>query len=176
MAGAMPSGRSESAVMTSAEQARFRIDRPNSRPRISCIIALDPRSHDALVALKERSWNGARFLRYVGAKSASEGLPSLRIDATLADDAGHEVALMRELKDADTVVMVTASDASAEAAEIIGNACASRGIAATALVLAPVGGDGALGRILSVLRPHTTMLVVSSSADYVGEMLAALRA
>jgi len=176
MAGAMPSGRSESALMTSAEQARFRIDRPNSRPRVSRIIALDPRSHEALAALQDRSWNGARFLRYVGARSASESLPSLRIDAMIEDQESHHVSLMQELDGADIVVMVTAGDAAAEAAEIIGNACASRGIAATALVLAPVGGDDALGRILSVLRPHTTMLVVSSSADYVGEMLAALRA
>ncbi len=108
--------------------------------------------------------------------SASESLPSLRIDAMLEDQASHQVSLMQELNGADTVVMVTATDEAAEAAEIIGNACASRGIAATGLVLAPAGGDGALGRILSVLRPHATMLVVSSSAEYVGEMLAALRA
>lgn len=162
--------------MTSAEQARFRIDRPNSRPRVSRIVALDRRSQEALAALKDRSWNGARFPRYVGARSASECLASLRIDATVEDEAGNEASLMQELKGADIVVMVTATDEAAEAAEIIGNACASRGVAATGLVLAPAGGDGALGRILSVLRPHTAMLVVSSSADYVGEMLAALRA
>ncbi len=51
----MQSGRSESALMTSAEQARFRIDYPNSRPRVSRIIALDPRSLAALAALQDRS-------------------------------------------------------------------------------------------------------------------------
>ena len=39
----MQSGRSESAIMTSAEQARFRIDCPNSRPRATLVIALDAR-------------------------------------------------------------------------------------------------------------------------------------
>ena len=48
--------------MTSAEQARFRIDPPNSPPRVSRIIALDRRGQEALAALKDRSWNGARFL------------------------------------------------------------------------------------------------------------------
>jgi hypothetical protein len=172
----MQAGRSESAIMTSAEQARFRIDRPNSQPRATRIIALDARSLAALTALKDLEWNGARFLRYVRARKASEGLPSLRIDVVLQDTAGNDVSLMQELNGADTVLMVTSSAAAPEAAEIIGNACAARSIAATGLVLAPAAGEGTLGEILSALRPHTAMLVVSSSEDYVGEMLAALRA
>ena len=171
----MQPGRSESAIMTSAEQARFRIDRPNSRPRATRIIALDDRSFAALAAVKDRGWNGARFLRYVGAREASPHLRSLAIDAILRDADGREVSLVKEVSGADTVVLVTATDAAAEAAEIIGNACAPRGIALTALVLAPAG-EGALGRVLAALRPHASMLVVSSGEDYVGEMLAALRA
>lgn len=173
----MLSGRSESANMASAEQARFRIDRPNARPRSTRIIALDERSQEALAAIKDRSWNGARFLRYVGPRKASEHLPSVHIDATVLDADGNELSLMKELAGADTVVMVTASDAAAQAAEIIGNACVGRSIAATGLILMPrSGGEEALGRILAVMRPHSAMLVVSSGEDYVAEMLAALRA
>jgi hypothetical protein len=171
----MQPGRSESAIMTSAEQARFRIDRPNSRPRATCIIALDDRSFGVLAAVKDRGWSGARFLRYVGARRASEHLPSLTIDATLRGAAGSEVSLMQEVAGADIVVMVAATEAAAEGAEIIANACAPRGIPVTGLVLKP-GGEETLGRILTALRPHTSMLVASSGEDYVGEMLAALRA
>ena len=171
----MQSGRSESAIMTSAEQARFRINRPNSRPRATLVIALDARGAAALAGLKGRSWNGAKFLRYSEARRASQHLPSLRIDATMQDEAGNLLSLMKELAGVDMVIMVTATDA-AEAAEIIGNACAAHGIAATGLVLAPAEGVEALGRIVTVLRPHTAMLVVSSSEDYVAEMLSALRA
>lgn len=171
----MQPGRSESAIMTGAEQARFRIDRPNSRPRATRIIALDDRSFAALAAVKDRGWNGARFLRYVGARKASPHPRSLATDATLEDADGSEVGLMQEVSGADAVVMVTATDAVADAAEIIGNACAPRGVAVTALVLR-CGGEGMLGRILTALRPHASMLVVSSGEDYVGEMLAALRA
>jgi hypothetical protein len=170
----MHSGRTESAIMTSAEQARFRINRPNSRPRATVAIALDARGAAALTALKDRPWNGAKFLRYGGPSGASRHLPSLRIDATVQDEAGNKLSLMKELAGVDTVIMLTATDA-AEAAEIIGNACAARGIAATGLVLAPEEGAEALGRIVTVLRPHTAMLVVSSSEDYVAEMLSALR-
>jgi hypothetical protein len=171
----MQSGRSESAIMTSAKQARFRINRPNSRPRVTLVIALDARGEAALAGLKERSWNGAKFLRYGGGRRASPHLPSLRIDATVQDEAGNKLSLMKELAGVDTVIMLTATDA-AEAAEVIGNACAARGIAATGLVLALEEGAAALGQIVATLRPHTAMLVVSSSEDYAVEMLSALRA
>jgi hypothetical protein len=172
----MQPGRSESAIMTSAEQARFRINRPNSRPRSTCVIALDECSAAALAALKDRPWNGARFLRYAGVRKASEHLPSLRIDATLQDEAGNKHSLMKALTGVDIVIMLTATDAAAEAAEIIGNACAARGIAATGLVLVPTAGAEALSRMVAAMRPHTAMLVVSSGEDYVSEMLSALRA
>ena len=171
----MQPGRSESAIMASAEQARFRIDRPNSRPRTTCVIALDARGAAGIASLREQKWNGARFLRYARARRASAQLPSLRIDATLLDEAGGEISLAKALTGADSVVMLTASDA-AEAAEVIGNACAVRGIAATGLVLVPAAGGEALARIVAAMRPHTSMLVVSSGEDYVGEMLSALRA
>jgi hypothetical protein len=171
----MQPGRSESAIMASAEQARFRIDRPNSRPRTTCVIALDARGAAGIASLREQKWNGARFLRYAGARRASAQLPSLRIDATLLDEAGGEISLAKALTGADSVVMLTASDA-AEAAEVIGNACTVRGIAATGLVLMPAAGAEALARIVAAMRPHTTMLVVSSGDDYIGEMLSALRA
>ena len=129
-----------------------------------------------LGAIKDQPWNGARFLHYAGIRHVSEHLPSLHIDAIVRDEVGNESSLVKELSGADTVVMVTATEAAAEAAEIIGNACAARGIAATGLVLVPTGGEGTLGRILAAMRPHATMLVVSSGEDYVGEMLAALRA
>ena len=61
----MQLNRSESARVTTASEARFRVDYPNSRPRVSRIIALDRESHAALLALKGQPWNGARFLRYV---------------------------------------------------------------------------------------------------------------
>ena len=171
----MQPGRSESAIMTSAEQARFRIDRPNSRPRATLVIALDARGAAALAGLNGRSWNGAKFLRYDGARRASQHLPSLRIDATVQDETGNKLSLMKELAGVDAVIVLTATDA-AEAAEIVGNACAARGIAATGLVLAPEEGAEALGQIVATLRPHTAMLVVSSSEDYAAEMLSALRA
>ena len=113
--------------------------------------------------------------RYVFVANTQFVLPSLRIDGALQDETGNALSLMKELAGVDSVIMLTATNA-AEAAEIIGNACAARGIAVTGLVIAPAEGGETLSRIVTTLRPHTAMLVVSSSEDYVAEMLAALRA
>jgi hypothetical protein len=169
-------GRSESAIMTSAEQTRFRVDYPNSRPRVSRIIALDDRSLSALMALKDRPWNGARFLRYLRAEAVSEHLPTLAVDALLEDAEGRRTSLREEVAEADVIVMVaTAGGAAREAAEIIGNTCSVLGKLATGLVL-KIAEDEDLAVTLRAMRPHAAMLVVSNAEDYIGDMLMALRA
>jgi hypothetical protein len=50
---------SESARMSSAAEARFRIDAPNSRPRAVKVIALDHPSERVVKALSDRAWNSA---------------------------------------------------------------------------------------------------------------------
>jgi hypothetical protein len=169
-------GRSESAIMTSAEQTRFRVDYPNSRPRVSRIIALDDRSLSALMALKDRPWNGARFLRYLRAEAVSKHLPTLAVDALLEDAEGRRTSLREEVAEADVIVMVaTAGGAAQEAAEIIGNTCSVLGKLATGLVL-KIAEDEDLAVTLRAMRPHAAMLVVSNAEDYIGDMLMALRA
>jgi hypothetical protein len=169
-------GRSESAIMTSAEQTRFRVDYPNSRPRVSRIIALDDRSLSALMALKDRPWNGARFLRYLRAEAVSKHLPTLAVDALLEDAEGRRTSLREEVAEADVIVMVaTAGGAAQEAAEIIGNTCSVLGKLATGLVL-KIAEDEDLAVTLRAMRPYAAMLVVSNAEDYIGDMLMALRA
>jgi len=126
---------SESARVTTAAEARFRVDYPNSSPRATRVIALDDTSLAALTALKDHPWNGARFLRYVESRPVTESLPQLPIDALLVDVDGKPAKLSDEVAAADVIVMVTAAGSASEAAEIIGNACFVRGKRATGLVL-----------------------------------------
>ena len=98
---------SESARATTAHEAKFRIDYPNSLPRASSIIALDGGSLEALKAITGQPWSGARFLRYVKSKPGSETLPSLPVDAVLEDTAGNGATLSEEIDRADVIVMVT---------------------------------------------------------------------
>lgn len=163
-------------MMASAEQARFRVDYPNSRPRSSRIIALDDGSLSALLALKDHLWNGARFLRYLRAETISRQFPAIAVDARLEDTDGRWTSLRKEVAEADVIVMVaTAGGSAREAAEVIGNTCAVLGKLATGLVLKTAEDEG-LAITLRAMRPHAAMLVVSTGADYIGEMLTALRA
>jgi hypothetical protein len=164
------------ARAATAAEARFRIDYPNSRPRATKIIALDGESEEALRPLQDGAWNGARFLTFTGASRLGEGLEQLTIDAKLRDAAGSEVGLVAEVESADSVIMVIGAGSSAAAAEVIGNACLARGVMTTGLVIASPETSAELSRTLRNLRPFAAMLVVSSGAEYVAEMLTALRA
>jgi hypothetical protein len=164
------------ARAATAAEARFRIDDPNSKPRATTVIALDRDGERALRLLQGGAWNGARFLTFTGASRLGEGLEQLTIDARLRDAAGRETGLVTEVERADSVIMVVGAGSGAEAAEVIGNACLVRGVMTTGLVI--VGPESGLevSRTLRNLRPFAAMLVISSSAEYVAEMLAALRA
>ncbi|NLS04244.1 hypothetical protein HGP14_12855 [Rhizobium sp. P32RR-XVIII] len=173
----MQLGLSESARATTAEEARFRVNYPNSKPRKSRIIALDAEGLEALEKLTSASsWPGAHFLRYVEAKGASDSLHMLPVDAVLEDRDGKRVNLADEIADADVIVMVTTAGASAEAAEVIGNACFVRSKMTTGLVLNSTDVPAEdLARTLTAMRPFAAMLVISKGDEYVPEMLSALR-
>src|SRR3974390_2253199 len=62
---------SESARMSSAAEAKFRINRPNSQPRAVKVIALDPQSERIVKDLAQSQWQRATFLT----ASAFSGAP-----------------------------------------------------------------------------------------------------
>lgn len=146
---------SESARVTSASEARFRVQAPNSVPRVVKIVALDPASADVVCRLARGSWHQAAFF------SADAFIANLE----------HEVA------DADLVVMVAGAGASAEGAAVIGRACSDRRVTTTALIIgAHTAPDEALSRTLARLRPWSLMVVIANADDYIEDMLIALRA
>ncbi len=51
----------ESARMTTAEEARYRINYPNSSPRAVKVVALDPPSEAVVKRLAQGSWQRATF-------------------------------------------------------------------------------------------------------------------
>jgi len=174
----MQLGMSESARFSTAEEARFRINYPNSRPRKSRIIALDAAGLEALRRISAQwSSDGAHFLRYVEPKSPTESLKMIAVDAVLEDTNGNRVSLIDEVADADVIVMVTTAGSSAEAAEVIGNACFVRSKMTTGLVLGSKEASPLeLAVTLTAMRPFAAMLVISNGDEYVVEMLSALRA
>jgi len=163
--------------MTTAEEARFRVDYPNSKPRAIKVVALDRPSERIVKRLAEGKWQSATFftaLKFDGAPRGGEGWS---MKAWLSDLAGRTKDLVDEVATADLVVMVSSAGTSAEAAAVIAEACGVRKVMTTALIIGSESkSDEELSKTLASLRPHASMLVIAGNDDYIEEMLVALRA
>jgi hypothetical protein len=167
---------SESARMSSAAQARFRIDYANSEPRVTKVVALDEGGERVVKRVAQRTWQRANFfttLKFEGRAGGKDW--SMR--AWLSDLAGHAKALVEEVAGADLVVMVASAGRRAEAACALGEACAARNVVTMALIIgSEQHSDEDLSRTLAALRPYASMLVIASGDEYIEEMLSALGA
>jgi hypothetical protein len=168
---------SESARMSSAAEAKFRIDGPNSKPRAVKVIALDAASERVVKDLAQGAWQGASFLTASAFSTAPPQGERFSMGGWLNDLAGRTKDLIAEVETADLVVMVASAGENAAAAAIIGEACAVKHVMTTALILGGASAsDETLSKMLSALRPHAMMLVIASADEYIRDMLTALRA
>jgi hypothetical protein len=180
---------SESARMSSAAEAKFRIEAPNSQPRAVKVIALDTPSERIVKELAAAQWQRATFLTATAFSRAPRKGEPFSVGGWLNDLAGRTKNLVDEVESADLVIMVATAGESAAAAAIIGEACHVKHVMTTALILEPqpypppLAGEGrvgvsdeALAKMLAQLRPHVMMLVISSADEYIKDMLMALRA
>ena len=168
---------SESARMTTAEEARFRIDYPNSKPRAVKVVALDAPSEQVVKRLAQRSWQRATFFTARKFASAPSGGEGWSMQAWLSDLAGRTKDLIDEIATADLIVMVASAGTNADAASVIAEACNARKVMTTALIIGSAArSDDELSKTLASLRPNVSMLVIASNDDYIEEMLVALRA
>jgi len=134
------------ARAATAEEARFRIDRPIGA-RSALVVALDDAAAAVIDRVAEQPWRGARFVR-----------------------AGEASV---DLEDVDAVVMIATADADADAAERLADACFERGIMTAGLIL---GEGAGVAVAISALRPHARNLMVTDDEEDVAEVLTALRA
>lgn len=142
---------SSCARAATAEEARFRIDRPIGS-RAALILALDRDAGDVVDRVAERPWGAARFFH--------------------ADEVSRE-QLAAELADADVAIMIATADADGELAAAIARACAERGIMTAGLIL---GEQLEVAAAVSALRPYARNLMVTDDEEDVAEVLRALRA
>ena len=127
--------RTESARMSSAAEARFRIQSPPDTHRAVKVIDLD---------------------------TATEA---------------EITRVLREVEEADLVLMLVSAGGNADAAARIGRACSDRRVMThTMIVRASAASDHALSKTLAQVRPWSLMVVISNTDDYVADMLTALRA
>jgi hypothetical protein len=163
---------SESARMSSAAEARFRVQAPNSRPRTIKVVALDQASESVVRRLAEDSWQHATFFRI----AAGSGTPDASV-RTLTDLSGHAMSVEAEVRSADLVIMIAAPGGQAAAASLIGEACSQQRVMTTTLIVGNgAAPDEALSKTLAQVRPWSLMLVIAGTDEYISDMLAALRA
>jgi hypothetical protein len=163
--------------MSSAAEARFRIQAPNSKPRAIKVIALDAGSEGVVRRCAARSWQHVAF--FTAAASAGTPRPEHRssVDGWLRDLAGRRMDLMNEVDSADLVVMVAVPGGDAQAGSMIGEACSLRHVTTTALVVgAASASEEAVSKTLAQVRPWSMMVVIANPDDYIDDMLIALRA
>jgi hypothetical protein len=168
---------SESARMSSAAEARFRINAPNSRPRAVKVIALDTRSERIVKDLAQSQWQHASFLTASAFSGAPRQGERFSVGGWLNDLAGRTKDLVDEVNTADLVVMVATAGENAAAAALINEACSIKHVMTTALILgSAASSDDTMSKMLAQLRPHAMMLVIASADEYIKDMLTALRA
>ena len=167
---------SESARMSSAAEARFRVNYPNSQPRVIKVVALDATSEEVVKRVAQHVWERANFFTSLKLEDAPHG-PAWSMRAWLSDLAGRTKALVEEVSSADLVVMISSAGASPEAASVIGEACAARKVMTMAVIVGrEQSSNEDLSKTLAALRPYASMLVIANGDEYIEEMLAALRA
>ena len=158
---------SSCARAASAQESRYRIDRPIAPSRAGRIVALDDGAAEVVARTARLEWANARF--YVCASADGDDLVLRGIDggpATLAD----------ELASASVVVMVATSDSGAGCAYALGKACWERGIQTAGLVLGDgTSGDTPAAAAVAALRPHARVLLPDADELDVIDILTALR-
>ena len=179
---------SESARMSSAAEARYRIDAANSAPRAIRVIALDEPSEQVVRQLAATPWHHATFFTAAPAAHAAEAtalqtaqtwirdLTGISSAEWLRDLDGAPADLTEQVAGADLVVMVAAAGHSADVSAVIGAACSDRRVTTTALL---VGGatasDKEVAETLARIRPWSLMVVIANTDEYIEDMLVALR-
>ncbi len=162
---------SESARVTTPEEARFRVGYPNSTPRRIKVIALDPSAERLVRGLSQKSWNAASFM------TVARDAPSPSMHDWLRTLRGEALNLLEQVQSADAVVTVSSAGENSEDAAVVAEACHLNHVMLTSLVLdTGAVSELALLRTLVPLRAQAAMVVIAKGEDYVEAMLTALRA
>jgi hypothetical protein len=165
---------SESAQMSSAAEALFRVQAPNSTARTTKVIAFDAAGEAVIRRLAQATWEDTTF--FTATAEGGEATGSAR-EELLKDLSGRSRKVGEEIHRTDLVVMVAGPGGDARAASLIGQVCSREHVMTTGFI---VGVEGAsesdLSKTLTQVRPWSLMVVIANSDDYIDDMLTALRA
>jgi hypothetical protein len=169
---------SESARMTTAHEAKYRVQYPNSKPRAVKVIALDEGSAKLVDDISKQGWHGAAFFTSLSFDAgAAPGAESKTLKAWLNDLAGRTLDLVSEVASSDCVVVVATAGKDVQSTAMIAEVCGMHHKTLIALVVPDEDApDESIDVSLRALRPYAKMLVIAHGRDYIEAMLTALRA
>jgi len=153
--------------MSSAAEARFRVQAPNSQPRSIAVIALDRGSDPVIRRMADAGWCYTAFFTI-----------EQRIDSiALSDMNGTATSIAEVVDSSDLVVLAAAPGGHADAAASIGEACSEKRVMTTGLIVgAGSASEQELSKSLAQLRPWSLMVVIGKNDDYIPDLMTALRA
>jgi len=142
------------------------------------VVALDQGSRPLVDEIAKLPWTRAAFFTSLSFDGApAPRAESASVQAWLRDIAGQTTDLIEEIDSADLVVMVCRAGGDAQAALLIGEACAVHNKTTIGLVLQDQHTtDEETSKTLRNMRPFASMLVIANGQEYVESMLTALRA
>jgi hypothetical protein len=165
--------------MSSAAEARFRVQAPNSTPRATKVIALDAAGEVVVRRLAAAGWEHTTFFTAAPRGEPGDlGSPPLASpDGALSDLTGQIRSVTDEVDTADLVVLVAGPGGHARAAAVIGQACSRRRVMTTGFIVGVASAsESALSKTLAQVRPWSLMIVIANNDDYIDDMMTALRA
>jgi hypothetical protein len=139
--------------MTSAAEARYRIQQPLPTTRAVVVLPLDAVSERVTSGISRQAWNGVTFLK-------------------ASDIARFET----DVATTDLVMMVVAAGTDPAAVATIGEICSERRIPTAACVIRDASTpDADLSVTLGRIRPWSLMVVVASDRSYLEDILRSFR-
>jgi hypothetical protein len=155
--------------MSSAAEARFRVQAPSATPRATKVVALDAAGEAVVRRLARGGWEHAMFFTAVSRGEYGDG--------ALRDLNGDIRSVTAEVDAADLVILIAGPGGHAQAASRIGQACSLRRVMTTGFVVGmTAASESALSKTLAQLRPWSLMVVIANCDDYIDDMMTALRA
>jgi hypothetical protein len=144
---------SETTRVTTAREARFRTDAPNSIARRIAVVALDPGDREIA---HYRAHHHNADVQFFDAHAFGSGVPDQQLDA------------------ADIVVVVGQEGADAQLGERVADFCSTHGRLLTCLIRRAPLGRAAPHKTTATLRPRSSMMVVVNGVGYLNDLLEAL--
>src|SRR5688572_30318285 len=126
----------ESARMSTAREAAFRVQHPNSRPRVIKVLALDEASAAVVRRVAAQGeWTNAAFFTALSADWDPKRPWGTSVQAALTHIDGDRRDLVEEIASADLIVTLSSAGAGAEAVPLISELCSAKRVMITGLLL-----------------------------------------